>query len=172
MLAAGARRLLAAHVDPDGNPERRRLVEATWGGIERRSPPRGRADASDLIDRSGGRYALAAGAETSSRVHDNSMVHVAAMAAGDGRERDQARVRRRRGFAVHGARGSSCSRAATRASRARRCGHADRLLRLRTLYMSDDARDLVAIVGERYKEDIARFGYVFPENSSAPTMRT
>jgi hypothetical protein len=51
-------------------------------------------------------------------------------------------------------------------------GHADRLLRLRTLYMSDDARDLVAIVGERYKEDIARFGYVFPENSSAPTMRT
>ena len=51
-------------------------------------------------------------------------------------------------------------------------GHADRLLRLRTLYMSDDARDLVAIVGERYKEDIARFGYVFPENSSAPTLRT
>ena len=51
-------------------------------------------------------------------------------------------------------------------------GHADRLLRLRTLYMSDDARDLVAIVGERYKEDAARFGYVFPENSSAPTMRT
>ena len=44
--------------------------------------------------------------------------------------------------------------------------------RLRTLYMSDDARDLVAIVGERYKEDIARFGYVFPANSSAPTMRT
>ena len=51
-------------------------------------------------------------------------------------------------------------------------GHADRLLRLRTLYMSDDARDLVAIVGERYKEDVARFGYVFPENSSAPTLRT
>ena len=47
-----------------------------------------------------------------------------------------------------------------------------RLLRLRTLYMSDDARDLVAIVGERYKEDVARFGYVFPANSSAPTMRT
>ena len=35
-----------------------------------------------------------------------------------------------------------------------------------------DARDLVAIVGERYKEDVARFGYVFPANSSAPTMRT
>ena len=51
-------------------------------------------------------------------------------------------------------------------------GHADRLLRLRTLYMSDDARDLVAIVGERYKEDIARFGYAFPANSSASTMRT
>ena len=32
-------------------------------------------------------------------------------------------------------------------------GHADRLLRLRTLYMSDDARDLVAIVGE------LRWGY-------------
>ena len=45
-------------------------------------------------------------------------------------------------------------------------------LRLRTLYMSDDARDLVAIVGERYKEDVGRFGYVFPANSSAPTMRT
>ena len=51
-------------------------------------------------------------------------------------------------------------------------GHADRLLRLRTLYMSDDARDLVAIVGERYKEDVARFGYVFPANSSAPTLRS
>ena len=43
--------------------------------------------------------------------------------------------------------------------------------RRRPLYMSDDARDLVAIVGERYKEDIARFGYVFPANSSAPTLR-
>ena len=99
-----ARRLLAAHVDPDGNPERRRLVEATWGGIERRSTPAWTL--SCLIAAGGPKYALAA------------------------------------------------------------------LLRLRTLYMSDDARDLVAIVGERYKEDIARFGYVFPENSSAPTMRT
>ena len=114
MLAVPARRLLAAHVDPDGNPERRRLVEATWGGIERRSTPAWTL--SCLIAAGGPKYALAAGTEC--------------------------------------------------------LGHADRLLRLRTLYMSDDARDLVAIVGERYKEDIARFGYVFPENSSAPTLRT
>ena len=118
LVPAQPRRLLAAHVDPDGSPERRRLVEATWGGIERRSPA---WTLSCLIAAGGPKYALAAG--TASRP----------------------------GVAL---------------------GHADRLLRLRTLYMSDDARDLVAIVGERYKEDIARFGYVFPENSSAPTMRT
>ena len=114
MLAvpAAPRRLLAAHVDPDGNPERRRLVEETWAGVERRSPA---WTLSCLIAAGGPKYALAAGTEC--------------------------------------------------------LGHADRLLRLRTLYMSDDARDLVAIVGERYKEDIARFGYVFPANSSAPTLR-
>ena len=55
------RRLLAAHVDPDGNPERRRLVEETWGGIERRSTPAWTL--SCLIAAGGPKYALAAGAE-------------------------------------------------------------------------------------------------------------
>ena len=120
-VPAAPRRLLAAHVDPDGNPERRRLVEETWGGIERRLSPAWTL--SCLIAAGGPKYAALDAAVAASRP----------------------------GVAL---------------------GHADRLLRLRTLYMSDDARDLVAIVGERYKEDIARFGYVFPANSSAPTMRT
>ena len=60
LTAVPARRLLAAHVDPDGSPERRRLVEETWGGIERRSPA---WTLSCLIAAGGPKYALAAGAE-------------------------------------------------------------------------------------------------------------
>ena len=61
LTALPARRLLAAHVDPDGNPERRRLVEETWGGIERRSPA---WTLSCLIAAGGPKYALASPSAT------------------------------------------------------------------------------------------------------------
>ena len=168
------RRLLAAHVDPDGNPGRRRLVEETWGGIERRSTPAWTL--SCLIAAGGPKYALAAGAECEhvtlpygpdppSALTLELLRWLAASRAGTF------------DFVLKLALETlPCFNMLTDLLDASRpgvaLGHADRLLRLRTLYMSDDARDLVAIVGERYKEDIARFGYVFPENSSAPTMRT
>ena len=43
-------------------------------------------------------------------------------------------------------------------------GHADSLLKLHHLYYSDDQRDLVAIVADKYKDDVELFGYTFPTN--------
>ena len=44
--------------------------------------------------------------------------------------------------------------------------HPDHLLKLHHLYYSDDERDLVRIVGEKYREDIGLFAYEFPRNNS------
>lgn len=42
--------------------------------------------------------------------------------------------------------------------------HPDHLLKLHHLYFSDSGRDLVAIVRDKYKEDVELFGYAFPSN--------
>lgn len=42
----------------------------------------------------------------------------------------------------------------------------DSLLKLHHLYYSDDERDLVALISEKYREDIELFGYTFPGNIS------
>ena len=48
----------------------------------------------------------------------------------------------------------------------------DQLLKLHHLYFSDDERDLVQVVREKYREDIDLFGYSFPTNDSfAPWER-
>lgn len=44
--------------------------------------------------------------------------------------------------------------------------HPDRLLKLHHLYFSDDRHDLVEIVRAYYREDIERFGYEFPRNTT------
>ena len=44
-------------------------------------------------------------------------------------------------------------------------GH-DRTLRLQHYYQSDDAHDLIAIVQQRYADDLNRWGYAYPGNSS------
>ena len=43
-------------------------------------------------------------------------------------------------------------------------GGPDRLLRTLHFYFGDDEHDLVAMVAEKYRDDIEMFGYAFPAN--------
>ena len=44
--------------------------------------------------------------------------------------------------------------------------HADYLLKLHHLYFSDDSRNLIEIVHEKYRDDVDLFGYKFPTNET------
>ena len=50
--------------------------------------------------------------------------------------------------------------------------HPDYLLKLHHLYYSDDEHDLVAIVREKYRDDVETFGYMFPSNVSLAPWET